>query len=42
MIEVVVLISINILFFVIMKVIYKINPWEINKMIKHWNRKFGI
>lgn len=42
MIEVAVLISINILFFVIMKVIYKINPWEINKMIKLWNRKFGI
>ncbi len=42
MIEVAVLISINILFFVIMKVIYKINPWEINNMIKLWNRKFGI
>ncbi len=42
MIEAVFLISINIMFFVIMKLIYKINPWEINKMIKLWNRKFGI
>ena len=42
MIEVAVLISINILFFVVLKLMYKINPWEINKMIKLWNRKFGI
>lgn len=31
----------NIIFFLVMKISYKINPWEINKMIKLWNRKFG-
>jgi len=24
-----------------MKISYKINPWEINKMVKLWNRSFG-
>ncbi len=40
--EAIILISLNILFFVVLKLMYKINPWEINKMIKLWNRKFGI
>ena len=33
---------VNIIFFVVMKIFYKIIPWEINKMVKLWNRKFGL
>ena len=31
----------NLIFLLIMKIFYKINPWEINKMVKLWNRSFG-
>lgn len=32
---------VNIIFLLIMKISYRINPWEINKMVKLWNRSFG-
>lgn len=32
---------VNLIFFFVMKISYKINPWEINKMVKLWNRSFG-
>lgn len=40
MLEAIFLISINILFFIIMKFIYGINPWEIKKMVKLWYKRF--
>ncbi len=32
---------VNLIFFFVMKISYRINPWEINKMVKLWNRSFG-
>lgn len=39
--EVLFVLFVNIIFFLIMKISYRINPWEINKMVTLWNRSFG-
>jgi hypothetical protein len=39
--ELIFVLIVNIIFFCVMKINYKINPWEINKMIEIWNKRFG-
>ncbi|WP_413533383.1 hypothetical protein [Empedobacter brevis] len=39
--EIFILPLIDIILLLILKIYYQINPWEIGKMIKLWNKRFG-